>query len=192
MLVCAGQDFTASKGCRFKVWTSSQVFHGWGPPWSSLNVSQHVRAWLQKITVHNMEDPVLQNCMDTAEQTEGKRAVILACWAEMQVKWPLWIGHAALQSLHTQEKDTIKSWKIRCEESLLSLRPHKIWSSSSGIHRDLTTSVMSGSEMSLCKEFCLWESPFRTAVTLSPWRRDSSCQSDEAKCEATCNMLKEF
>lgn len=67
-----------------------------------LNVIQPSALEEVVITVHNMEDPVIQDCTDMAEQTEGKRAVILACWAEMQVKRPLWIGHAALQSLHTQ------------------------------------------------------------------------------------------
>lgn len=94
--------------------------------------------------VHNMEEPVRENCVDTVDQTEGKKAVILLCWAEMQVKRPLWIGHAALQSLHKNfwmgewEKDKKKGGGVT---SVFFLLPQKNWSYSSKIHRDLTTTM---------------------------------------------------
>lgn len=125
LLVCAGlsENFTASKSCEVRLLASSQVFHSSGPPQSSLNVGLCARAWPQKIKVFNMEDTVRGNCTDTAEQAEGKEAVILLCWSEMQVKRPLWIGHAALP-VYTNSSGWVDEKRIK-KKQLSYLRQKK-------------------------------------------------------------------
>lgn len=73
------EDFIVLRGWMFKVLTSSQVFHSSGPPSSSLKC----RPVCQSLAA---EDKGVQhgghgggNCMDTAEQTEDKKAVMLLC-----------------------------------------------------------------------------------------------------------------
>lgn len=55
------------------------------------------------------------NCTNTAGHTEGKKAVVFLCCAEMLGQWPLWIGYTALQGFKAfcsfLVVEQVKGWK---------------------------------------------------------------------------------
>lgn len=73
------EDFTVPRGWRFRFLTISQVFHSSGPPSSSLKCWPACQSLAAKDKGVQHGGHGGGNCMDTAEQTEGKKAVMLLC-----------------------------------------------------------------------------------------------------------------